>query len=233
MLALALTALAASTSQVQSNSLLQLLIAEGDPLPGGTAGELVTDFEIPRAGGGGGWLAAVRTSDQASAFAEAIIGQRPDQMNGPVRLLRQTQTINGIGQSFIIFASMANGRVAYTAREELAGSDFRFNAWIEDQPVALGGDPIPGSPGRAWDNPGDITLTTSGAYYLNGYFRKASGEACRALWRWPDERILIEEETTVPGLSGLIRDFFSEPAISEDGSNWALLIREWGSGRRA
>ncbi|MEM8712884.1 MAG: hypothetical protein AAGG01_18185 [Planctomycetota bacterium] len=232
MIPLALLALALPASQVQSNSLLQRLISVGDPVPGLPAGYVLSEPEAPVAGRGGGWLARVRAVHAASGSEfDVIIGQRPDEMEGPVQLLRQPQTIDGIRQDSIYFASMANGLVAYYAGTDVGGPQDRLHAWVEDEPVALAGEPIPGMPEWTWRFPARIYLTTSGAFYINGVASIPGGEWRRVVWRWPDQEILIASGQPIPGVPFISQDFWTAPEISEDGLNWSVIL--YAPGNRA
>lgn len=206
---------------IQSSQVLELLLRDGEPVPGFSAASEIREFYTPRRGLNGGWTCQLRAFDPSMGGSTewVLVGQRPGQLDGPVELLRRPMVLQGLTQDDVIGGSMANGQIAY--------ADSQFipqRVWIDDQKIVGAGDPVGGMAGWTWRYFRQVELTTTGELIINGYAADSNGVDRDLLWRWPSQQVLLAEGQSLPGF-GTVSALESGVSVSPDGTHWSQVVR--------
>ncbi|MEM6671439.1 MAG: hypothetical protein AAF726_01265 [Planctomycetota bacterium] len=208
----------------QSSEQLEVLLKEGDPVPGLPDGWRIDQFLSRTIGADGGWAATVEV--RGLGFGIVVVGQRPGRTDGPVELLRSDLPPGANTSDFMIGARLAGGRLAYSLAP-FTWLNPAESVWVDDTMIARVGETISDRPGVTWNRSmgtvgfaPDGSAVVWGLVLLDPQFQGLK----RLLWRWPEGETLIAEGDSIPGLATPVLRITEPIALSPDTRQWAVLV---------
>lgn len=172
------------------------LLREGGPLPG-VPGVNVSSINNSAVNHAGGYAFQINGNDNLSRVWGNAAG-------GAGAVLRTEGTFGPLVQTgFESFYGISDvGRVSYSPTGTggpVGGFD---SVWVDDDPIALEGNPVVSLPGQFWVFASRPGITADGRPYWVGGFSSTQGGATqnRALFFGTDSQVLLSGGQMVPGL---------------------------------
>ncbi|MEM9383398.1 MAG: hypothetical protein AAGB93_25880, partial [Planctomycetota bacterium] len=209
------------TSPAQSSDRLEVLLKEGDPVPGFPVGWTVGQFIGRSIGADGGWAATLTA--RTAGYRIVVVGQRPGELDGPVELLRGETPPAAHPNDFMVGARLAGGRLAYGLARHTYLNPVN-SIWIDDAPIVRVGDPIADRPGASWNRLfGTVGFAEDGRALVSGLIQDTPqvGGLKWMLWSWPEQEALFTRGDPVPGLPSVTVNI-GDPVCSPDARQWLV-----------